>query len=93
MSFTEDNYEKALITLYKNLGYQYLYGPDIARDYYTAFYEEQLVNSLAKINHTKSHSAIDEAIIKLKNIETGSLVQKNELFMDCLLYTSDAADE
>lgn len=84
MSFTEDNYEKALITLYKNLGYQYLYGPDIARDYYTAFYEEQLVNSLAKINHTKSHSAIDEAIIKLKNIETGSLVQKNELFMDYL---------
>ena len=84
MSFTEDNYEKALITLYKNFGYQYLYGPDIARDYYTAFYEEQLVNSLAKINHTKSHSAIDEAIIKLKNIETGSLVQKNELFMDYL---------
>lgn len=84
MSFTENSYEKALITLYENLGYQYLYGPDIARDYYTAFYEEQLVNSLTKINPTKSYTAIDEAITKLKNIETGSLVQKNELFMDYL---------
>ncbi|MEG1725595.1 MAG: type I restriction endonuclease subunit R [Anaerovoracaceae bacterium] len=84
MSFTEDSYEKALITLFENLGYQYLYGPDIDRDYYTPFHERQVVESLCVINpHTSKH-AITEAIAKLKRIETGSLAQKNELFMDYL---------
>ena len=39
MTFTEDNYEKALIALFDNLGYQYLYGPNVERDYYTPFYK------------------------------------------------------
>ena len=43
MSFTEGSYENALITLYKNMGYQHLYGPDIERDYYVPFYEEQVL--------------------------------------------------
>ena len=34
MPFTEDNYEKALISLFEGMGYQYLYGPNIERDYY-----------------------------------------------------------
>jgi type I restriction enzyme R subunit len=84
MSYTEDNYEKALISLFKKLGYQYLYGPDIERDYYIPFYEEQLLDSLRNINASKPRVAINEAVVKLKNIETGSLTQKNELFMDYL---------
>ena len=84
MTFTEDNYEKALIALFDNLGYQYLYGPNIERDYYTPFYEEQLVDSLHTINSNKPEIAINEAITKLKDIDTGSLIQKNELFMDYL---------
>ena len=43
MSFTEDNYEKAVTTLFEQRGYTYLYGPDIERDYYVPFYEEQLM--------------------------------------------------
>lgn len=31
MPFTENNYEKALIALFENMGYQYLYGPNIER--------------------------------------------------------------
>ena len=30
--FSEDSYEQALISLYKELGYEYLYGPEIERD-------------------------------------------------------------
>ena len=41
MSFTEGSYEKALIALFENLGYQHQYGPNIERDYYVPFYEEQ----------------------------------------------------
>ncbi len=46
MSFTEGSYEKALIALFENLGYQHQYGPNIERDYYVPFYEEQLIESL-----------------------------------------------
>lgn len=84
MSFTENNYEKALIALFENLGYQHQYGPNIERDYYVPFYEEQLIESLTTINSGKPRSAIDEAISKLQNIELGSLAQRNELFMDYL---------
>ena len=84
MSFTEGSFENALITLYENMGYQHLYGPDIERDYYVPFYEEQVLGSLTTINPSKPQTAIHEAIAKLKDIDTGSLTQKNELFMDYL---------
>lgn len=84
MSFTEGSYEKALIALFENLGYQHQYGPNIERDYYVPFYEEQLIESLTTINYGKPRPAIDEAISKLKDIEIGSLPQRNELFMDYL---------
>ena len=84
MPFTENNYEKALIALFENMGYQYLYGPNIERDYSLPFYEEQIIDCLYSVNPKKPSTAIQEAVAKLKNIETGSLVQKNELFMDYL---------
>ena len=84
MSFTEDNYEKAVITLFEQMGYTHLYGPDIERDYYVPFYEEQLMDSLLLVNRGKPQTAIQEAIAKLKDIDTGSLTQKNEQFMDYL---------
>lgn len=84
MSFTEDNYEKALIFLFEGMGYQYLYGPDIERDYYVPYYEAQLEESLQTVNPKKPHAAIHEAIIKLRNIDMGSLTQRNETFTEYL---------
>ena len=84
MPFTEDNYEKALIFLFEGMGYQYLYGPNIERDYYVPYYEAQLEESLQTINPKKPHAAIHEAIIKLRNIDMGSLAQRNETFTDYL---------
>lgn len=84
MSFTEDNYEKALISLFEGMGYQYLYGPNIERDYYVPYYEAQLEASLQTVNPKKPHAAIHEAIIKLRNIDMGSLTQRNETFTDYL---------
>ncbi|MBR5174789.1 MAG: type I restriction endonuclease subunit R [Bacteroidales bacterium] len=83
--YNESSYEKALIDLFRDkLGYEYLYGPDVERDYYVPFYEAQLRDSVSAINFGKPHQAVEEAITKLKNIDTGSLVQKNEVFMDYL---------
>ena len=84
MPFTEDNYEKALISLFEGMGYQYLYGPNIERDYYVPYYEAQLEESLQTVNPKKPHAAIREAIIKLRNIDMGSLTQRNETFTDYL---------
>lgn len=84
MSFTEDNYEKAVIALFEQMGYTHLYGPDIERDYYVPLYEELLTDCLSNVNRGKPQTAINEAVAKLKDIDPGSLTQKNELFMDYL---------
>ena len=82
--FTEESYENALITLLENLGYEHLYGPDIERDYKVPYYDVQLTHSLRMVNPTKPLEAIEEAKRKLRDIDTGPLVQKNEKFMEYL---------
>lgn len=83
--FREEDYEKSLIELFQNdLEYEYVYGPDIERDFYSPFYEEVLIESLYRINHGATNDAIQDALFKLKNFENGELVQKNAIFMDYL---------
>lgn len=83
--FREEDYEKSLIELFQNdLEYEYVYGPDIERDFYSPFYEDVLIASLFRINHGATNDAIQDALFKLKNFENGELVQKNAIFMDYL---------
>lgn len=83
--FREEDYEKSLIELFQNnLEYEYVYGPDIERDFYSPFYEDVLLDSLQRINHGATNDAIQDALFKLKNFENGELVQKNAVFMDYL---------
>lgn len=83
--FREEDYEKSLIELFQNdLEYDYVYGPDIERDFYSPFYEDVLFDSLYRINHGTTNDAIQDALFKLKNFENGELVQKNAIFMDYL---------
>ena len=83
--FREEDYEKSLIELFQNdLEYEYVYGPDIERDFYSPFYEDVLIESLYRINHGTTNDAIQDALFKLKNFENGELVQKNAIFMDYL---------
>ena len=85
MPFTENNYEQAIIQLFRNdLGYDYAYGPDIERDFYSPLYEEVLLDSLYRLNRGLPDDAIQDALFKLKNFENGELVQKNAVFMDYL---------
>ena len=81
---SEGMYENALMSLFENLGYETLYGPDIARDYRIPVNEPQMRFALTLVNPTKPNVAIDEAIRKVMSIDTGDLVQKNEKFMDYL---------
>ena len=82
--YTEADYENSVIELFRNMGYSYLYGPDIERDFRDPLYEEELVASLYRLNRSLPEDAISDALFKLKNFENGELVQKNAVFMDYL---------
>lgn len=83
--YTEANFENSIIDLFQNnLEYDYLYGPDIERDFYNPVYEEVLLDSLHRLNNSVPDDAIQDALFKIKNFENGELVQKNAVFMDYL---------
>lgn len=82
--FTEESYEKALLSLFSTMGYRTEYGPVIERDYTVPFYEPVLEESLARLNPGLPAMAISEAIKKLRFIDTGDTVHRNEQFMDYL---------
>ena len=85
MAFAEDNYEKAIIQLFQDeLGYSYQYGPDVERDYTEPLYLDELEPALTRINPLLPEGAIQEALNKLKHFENGSILQKNEVFMNYL---------
>ena len=82
--FTEAEYEDAIIELYQQMGYDYVYGPDVVRDYTDPLYQDVLTSSIENINRGLPSAAIQEAIQKIQNIENGSVVKKNTIFMDYL---------
>ena len=85
MPFTEANFESAIIEIFRDLlGYEYLYGPDVVRDYAEPLHVGMLEESLAQINRGLPPQAIEEAMARIRNLDSGSLVSKNERFTDML---------
>ena len=83
--YIEADYENSIIELFQTyLGYEYVYGPDIERDFYSPLYEDILVETLYRLNRGLPDDAIQEALYQIKNFENGELVQKNAIFMDYL---------
>ena len=82
--YTEADYENSIIELFQNMGYRYVYAPDLERDFRSPLYEEELLSALHRLNPTMPEDAITDALFKLKNFENAELVQKNDLFMDYL---------
>ncbi len=85
MVYTEANYENAVIEVFRDtLGYGYVYGPDVARDYTEPLYMDELRPALRRVNPKLPEAALIEAIYKLRNFEGGTILQKNVQFMDYL---------
>ena len=85
MGFTETNYENSILELLQqDLGYAISHGPDINRDYKNPLFEEDLTISITRINKDLPKQAINEALDKLRNIDAGTLIQKNQKFTDYL---------
>lgn len=89
----EDQVEQLAIEWFKELGYDYLLGYDIAPDssdpqrdnYQEVVLTKYLYSSLEKLNPTLPKSAIDEAIHILKKPQHASLIQNNRAFHQMLL--------
>ncbi len=83
----ENFFEQAIIErLCLKMGYKHLFGPDVQRTgdgYRDVFLHRVLHDSLNRINFLPEE-AIQEAILKITNVEGGSLAQRNEAFNDYL---------
>ena len=99
MPYTESNYENAIIQQMQELDYDYVYGPDVERDYEDPLYSDVLEASIRRVNPDVCEAAITEALYKLRNIENGPLVSRNAIFMDYLQngidvsYTEDGEEK
>lgn len=83
--FTEDTFEQAVIELFETMGYTHIYAPDLDRaDYTRPLLDDRLGDSLRRVNRGLPGVAIDEALLKLDSLDSGSLLQKNRVFMDWL---------
>lgn len=82
--FAEPNYEQALIELFKGLGYRYVYGPDVKRDFSVPIYEEEFDAALERLNPEEPRDSLADARRKLTEFENADLVRKNEIFTDYL---------
>lgn len=81
--YDENSYEQCLKQLFQdNLGWDYIYGPDVERDFRDPLYEPVLEESIRRINSDAAPEAIEEALNKVRNFENDDLVKQNALFMD-----------
>ena len=79
--YNEDSYEKSIIELFQNLGYNHYYGPNIDRNYKNPLFKSDLEN-LYRINKSLDSEAIDKTIEIIEDFGIGSLEEKNNKFMD-----------
>ncbi len=80
MSINENTLEKAIITELQAKGYEYVYGPEIERDYHKVILEECFRTSMLNINHGITQEIISEAYKSIKNLSLLRLEDLNASF-------------
>ncbi|HEY2422201.1 MAG TPA: type I restriction endonuclease subunit R, partial [Neobacillus sp.] len=87
-NFTEDLLEKATIEILQELGYEYVFGPEIGydgerperRDYREVMLEGRLRDALYKLNRDLPEEALEEAYRKIITFNSPSLTENNKQF-------------
>lgn len=86
--FTEDSYEQSIISLFKEMGYEYHYGPELEADTNRELTDATIPGVLRKamlvINGTDKAPAVDEAIRQIRELFSQPLVSANVTFTDWL---------
>lgn len=85
MAVNENTLEQAIILELQDKGYDYIYGPDIERDYHEVILEDCFRESILRINPEISQSIISEAFKAIKNLGLLSLEDINASFHKYLI--------
>ncbi len=80
MPVNENMLEQAIISELQDKGYQYLYGPDIERDYHEVILRDIFDASLLKINPGITADIIEQAYKSIKNLGLLKLEELNASF-------------
>ena len=82
--FKEEQVEQAIIEQLQELGYEYLYGPEIERDYKEVILKDIFFNSIFKINPDITQDIANEVYRKIRTFTNIGLVQANYEFYHML---------
>ena len=85
MTFTEDTLEKAIIEQFESLDYEYVYGPDIERDYSEVILMDYFFEYVTRINKGITQDILEEAYKQVKNLGLIKLADINEAFHKLLV--------
>lgn len=85
VAVNENTLEQAIILELQDKGYDYIYGPDIERDYHEVILEDCFRESILRINPEISQSIISEAFKAIKNLGLLSLEDINASFHKYLI--------
>ena len=84
IQLTEEGYERTLIELFQELGYEYECGYDVERDFRNPYYEADLKAALRRQNPMLPDDVLEEAFRIVTHVNEGILEQRNEQFTDYL---------
>ena len=82
--FKEEQVEQAIIEQLQGLGYEYLYGPEIERDYKEVILKDIFFNSIFKINPDITLDIANEVYRKIRTFTNIGLIQANYEFYHML---------
>ncbi len=93
---TEDEVEQSALDIFRDMGYEVLFGPDISegglheeRKYTEVVLAERLRQAIASINPDVPEDAREQALKKVLRAETQNLVENNHIFHR---YVTDGVD-
>ena len=80
MPINENTLEQVIISKLREKGYEYLYGPDIDRDYHEVILKEYFENAMFQINPGITTEIVEEAYKSIKNLGLLRLEDLNSAF-------------
>lgn len=97
--FVESDLEQAALEWFEELGYEIVFGPDIAPDgefaerkrFDEVILKERLIESMEKINPSLSQESIEEAFRKITLLSNPSLLSLNKSFYHWLVHGVDVS--
>ena len=85
MPINENTLEQVLLSELQEKGYEYLYGPDIDRDYHEVILKDYFDSAMFKINPKITTDIVEEAYKTIKNLGLLKLEDMNAAFHKYLI--------